>query len=212
MIKAVLFDVDGTLLDTHEFVYQAFEHTFRAHALHTLSRASITNLMGKPLETIYQQLAPALDSHQLGETHRAFQETHLHLSQPFPHVRSTLDTLARKGIRLAVTTTRSRRTSTGTLERAGIAACFEVIISAEDVTRHKPDPQPLWMALEKLGVTPAQAVMVGDTLADVQAGKNAGTQTVGVTYGFAGPAIAASQPDHVIDDIASLLDCLDFGG
>lgn len=204
-LEAILFDVDGTLLDTREFMYQAFEHTFRAHNLPVATRDHLAALVGSSLESIYERITPTIDCHILCDTHRTFQETHLHLSVLFPQVAATLAALQQQGLRLAVVTTRSKRTSVRTLENAGIAAFFEVIVSGEDVTRLKPDPEPLLYALGKLGIAPDRAAMVGDTAADVQAGKSAGTYTIAVTYRFAGQTIRESKPDYVIDDFSILL-------
>ncbi len=204
-LQAILFDVDGTLLDTREFVYQAFEHTFQQYNLPAISRDSLATLIGGSLESIYECLVPALNYHVLSDTHRSFQETHLHLSVLFPHVETTLAALHGQGIRLAAVTTRSKRTSLQTLENAGIARFFEVVVSGEDVTKLKPDPEPLLCALNKLCIAPNQAVMVGDTATDVLAGKSAGTRTIAVTYGFAGHIISQYHPDYVIDDIDRLL-------
>jgi pyrophosphatase PpaX len=206
-VQAILFDVDGTLLDTREFIYQAFEHTFQQHHLPMVSRDNLAARLGQSLESIYECMVPSHNCHLLCDTHRSFQENNLHLSVLFPHVETTLTALQKRGIRLAVVTTRSRRTSVRTLENAGIARFFEVVVSGEDVTNLKPDPEPLRYALTKLGIAPDQAVMVGDTAADVLAGKSAGTRTIAVTYGFGGPMIRQYNPDFVIDDIEMLLQC-----
>lgn len=205
MIKAILFDLDGTLLDTREFIYRAFEHTFERHNLPVIARDSLAKLMGGSLESIYEGIAPFLDCHVLCDTHRSFQEANLHLSVLFPYVEITLDTLRKRGIKLAVVTTRSKRTSIRTLETAGIDAYFDVVVSGEDVTRLKPDPEPLLYALGKLGIPANQSAMVGDTEADVLAGKSAGAYTVAVTYGFAGRGIIQSNPDLIIEDIRAVL-------
>jgi pyrophosphatase PpaX len=204
-MQAILFDVDGTLLDTKEFMYQAFEHTFQQHNLPVVNRDQIALLVGSSLESIYEKMAPSVNPHLLCDTHRSFQEMNLHLSVPFPHVETTLAVLQKRGVRLAVVTTRSKRTSVRTLENAGIAQFFEVVVSGEDVAKLKPDPEPLLYALNKLHIASDQSVMVGDTAADVLAGKNAGTRTVAVTYGFGGQTIRQHHPDVVIDDIAMLL-------
>lgn len=204
-LQAILFDLDGTLLDTREFMYQAFEYTFQEYHLPVVSRASLVPLIGGSLESIYEHIVPSHHCHELCDTHRSFQETNLHLSVLYPKVETTLAALQKQGIRLAVVTTRSKRTSVRTLENAGIAKYFDVVVSGEDVTKLKPDPEPLLCALSKLGIAPAQAVMVGDTAADVLASKSAGIRTVAVTYGFGGKIIGQHHPDYVIDEIEMLL-------
>jgi pyrophosphatase PpaX len=207
-INTILFDLDGTLLDTREFIYQAFEHTFHCHELSVLSRPHLATLMGGSLESIYALLAPAHDPHRLCDTHRSFQEKHLDLAVLFPQVEATLADLYNRGMKMAVVTTRSKRTSLFTLQKAGIAGFFEVVVSGEDVTKLKPDPEPLRCALDKLQAAASQAVMVGDTEVDILAGKNAGLRTIAVTYGFAGAAIAQSAPDFLINKIEAIKDIL----
>lgn len=203
-LKAVLFDVDGTLLDTHEYIYQAFEHSLNKHHK-LLTRKEIKKIMGKPLEECYKILTELDDVTELADSHREFQTVNYHLSKPFPHTVKTLEKLQSKGILLAAITTRARESAKKTLETASILKYFNYFVGFEDVSRPKPDAEPLLKALNFLNVDPKDAIMVGDSEVDVYAGKNAGTKTVGVTYGFHGEHIAKTHPDYVIDDIGELL-------
>jgi len=207
-VRAVLFDVDGTLLDTTAFIYGGFDHTLAAHGYQPAGRAAYARVMGKPLEVCYVKLAPDGDPALLCETHRAWQADNLHLSIAFPEAEHVLRTLRDAGLRLAAITSRSARTSVRTLEQAGLAPYLDLVLSAEDVTAIKPDPAPLRLALERLRVEPAAAVMVGDTDADILAGKAAGLRTIGVTYGFHGEDVAAAGPDATIDQLGALLHLL----
>jgi len=204
-IEAALFDVDGTLLNTAEFVYQACEYTFRVHQLPVRSRAEMTLVMGKPLEECYRLLSPGEDAYQLCETHRAFQAQNLHLSTPFPNTLETLRRLKQIGIKIGAITTRSKRTSLKTLEAGSILSYCDVVISGEDVQHPKPHSEPLLKALQRLAIEPEKAVMIGDTDADILAGKSAGMMTIGVSYGFHGLRIAESHPNFVINDIAEVV-------
>ena len=206
--RAVLFDVDGTLLDTTEFIFQGFEHALAAHGHPTLSRAAYARVVGKPLDRCYEELAPGCDAALLCETHRAWQTANLHLSRPYPDAEPVLRTLHEAGLRLAAITSRSRRTSVDTIAQAGLAGYLDVILSAEDVAHIKPHPEPLLRALAHVDVPPEAAVMVGDTDVDILAGRAAGVRTVGVTYGFHGAALAAAGPDLLVDTLADLLPLL----
>ncbi len=207
-IHAVLFDVDGTLLNTAEFVNQAFVHTFQIHGLPQKSTDEIAALMGKPLEEMYRHFSASEDVSGLCETHRSFQVEHLHLSVPFANTQETLRRLKDAGVKIAAITTRSRRTSIKTLEMGGILGYFDAIISGEDVEHLKPHPEPLFKALQQLDIRPANAVMIGDTEVDILAGRNAKVMTIGVSYGFRGHHIAESEPDFIIEDIADLIPLL----
>ncbi|HOW89836.1 MAG TPA: HAD-IA family hydrolase [Elusimicrobiales bacterium] len=203
--EAVLFDVDGTLLDTREFIYRAFEHAFRRHGAVPAARARVDEVIGAPLLECYGLLAPEHDARALCMYHRAFQLENIHLSEPFPKAVEVLKGLREAGIRTAAVTSRSRRTSLATLESAGMMRMLDAVISGEDARRLKPHPDPLLLALAGLGVKPEKAFMVGDTAADILAGKNAGTGTIGVTYGFHGGKIKENGPDHTVDDISGIL-------
>ncbi|MCL6472542.1 MAG: HAD-IA family hydrolase [Firmicutes bacterium] len=205
VFKAALFDVDGTILDTSEFIFQAYEHTLGKYALPPRSRAEIARLIGQPLEFCYQMLAPGANVDLLAATHRAFQAGHLHLAKPYPGANETLAKLKGAGIKVAAVTTRSRRTVVGTLEAAGLSVHIDYLVALEDVVNLKPDPEPVLKALHYLDAKPHESVMTGDTDVDVLAGKNAGTLTIGVTYGFHGTRIADSSPDYIIDSIEEII-------
>jgi pyrophosphatase PpaX len=202
--QAALFDVDGTLVDSREFVLGAMEHALRAHRLPVPPRVALAATIGPPLEECYRKFVPHADIRVLCEAHRAWQRQQLHLVVPFPNTRRTLETLKAAGVRLAAVTSRSRVSSLGSLDMAGLASFLEVTISAEDAPRTKPYPDPLLLALERLHVKASAAVMIGDTVADIEAGKAAGTRTIAALYGFAGPSLQAVPADHFIRDIAEV--------
>ncbi len=205
-IRSVLFDIDGTLLDSFEFLYGAFEHAFDMHGIARMPRNEMRSYIGPPLEQVYAAMVPGCDAASMTEAHRQFQETHLDLIKLFPDTVFTLDELARRNIKLAAITTRSRRTSVRSLEVNHIATYFDIVLSAEDVSEHKPAPEPLIKALEAISMRAYEAIMVGDTSADILAGKNAGTKTAAALYGFGGGTLLELKPDYVIRELKELLD------
>lgn len=207
-IKAVLFDLDGTLLDTSEYILQAFEFTFDLHKIPKIDRSEIVPLIGLSLPEMYQRLTNLDEVDHFRKTHNDFQLNNLHLIKSFLQTNKTLAELTKRGYKLAVITMRFSRSTQVTLKQAKILSYFDVIITPDDVKNVKPHPEPLLTALSRFGVDPTEAIMVGDTDLDVMAGKNAGTKTVGVTYGFHGKRIADSKPDYVVDDIGDLLNIL----
>ncbi|MHB8843013.1 MAG: HAD-IA family hydrolase [Candidatus Aquicultor sp.] len=207
-LKAALFDIDGTLLDTSEFIFQAYEYTLNKFGLAPRTRSEVSVLIGKSLETCYELLAPGVDIagiHELAKTHRYFQGKHLDLSKPYPGTAATLEALKIAGIKIAAVTTRQRSSSVKTMALAGISEFIDFVVALEDVTHLKPDPEPVLKALAYLNVQPVDAIMTGDSDVDIFAGKNAGTATVGVTYGFHGARIADCNPDYIIDSIEEIV-------
>jgi pyrophosphatase PpaX len=205
-IRAVLFDMDGTLLDTREYIYQSFEHTFQAHGLNHLSRKDLPKLKGMSLEESYRALVPEHNVENLRDTHRAFQRENIDLVRPFPNTLMTLMKLRSAGIKMAIVSTRAK-TARESLEHTGLLDWFEVIITGDDTTNFKPHPEGIFKALEKIGAPTTEAMMVGDTDADILAGKNAQTISVGATYGFTPRDVLQTlNPDYLIDDIQEVLE------
>jgi pyrophosphatase PpaX len=208
-LAAILFDLDGTLLDTDVYISGAFNAVLLDAGLGPLDVERYRAVIGQPLADCYRHLAPGLDPVRLCEQHRVWQTRHLDLVKPMSGASELLESLRARGLKVAVVTTRSQRSSTPSLERSGLLSLLDTVVSAEDVSRHKPDPEPLRVALARLGVSPARAAMVGDTSADVDAGRAAGVQVVvGVDFGSVGPAIADTNPDAVLSRLSDLIEVL----
>lgn len=141
----------------------------------------------------------------LCDAHNTFQIQHLHLSIPFKHTIHVLNKIQLSEKKIAAITSRTKESAEKILELANIHHYFDIFLAAEDVEHHKPHPEALMKALDVLQVSPNHAVMIGDTSADIGAGKNAGTFTIGVTYGFHGEKIRDSNPDFVVRDIQEII-------
>ena len=207
-LDSALFDVDGTLLDTREFIFQAFEHTIREHGLDALERAELERRMGsrKP-EFLYREIAPQLDPAELCLTHREWQEANTALAAAFESSVEVLETLKEGGMRLAVVSTR-QRTVEKTLQETGLFEFFDAVVTGNMVTRTKPHPEPVLLAMRQLGATPESTVMIGDAPVDVAAGRAAGVRTIGVTFGYHAHEIAAAKPDYLVDDLRDVVPIL----
>lgn len=203
--EAILFDVDGTLLDTSEFIFQAFEYSLEHAGFPKKNREEMARLVGKPLDLCYQVLTGVADVTGLSAMHRAFQVEHIELAKAYTGTRETLETLKESGLRIGAVTTRARASTLETLSITGLSTYLDHVVAFEDVDNLKPHPEPILRTLTYLNSHPDAAVMVGDTDVDIAAGRSAGTLTVGVTYGFHGLEILKSCPDHIIDDIAAIL-------
>ena len=204
--KAVLFDLDGTLFDTEQYVVQAYENSLRSVGAPVEARMKMMQeLFGKTLEDCYKALAPEYDGAQLCEMHHRFQMENMHLVVPFATVEETLIGLKKRGIRMATVTNRTKRTAEAVLVMSQLDHYFEFLIAIEDVTHAKPHPEPIFTALNQLMVNPDEAWMVGDTEFDIFAGKAARVGTIGVTTGMDITALRKSEPDHVIDQMNQIL-------
>ncbi len=208
MKKAILFDIDGTLLDAYDFIFEAVKYTLLFHNHPYPTEEKIKQAMGKSLVEFYKVLLPRIDPLILAQTHDKFQHDKFHLVKLFPKVLQTLQKLKAKEFLIAAVSNRTRKSLHYSLKLAEIHEYFDVVVSAEDITNPKPHQEHLLFALKQLKVEPGNAFMVGDTDHDILAGKNAGVKTVGVTYGFFGVSIRQTNPDFVIDDLEEILKLL----
>lgn len=206
-MKAILFDLDGTLLNTREFICQAVEHAMLSSGLKVPNREEFSKFVGMDFEEFYQKIAPNYDYRLLCESHHNFQMKNFHLIQVFPNTHKTLRNLKKRNIKLAVVTSRMSNTKE-VLISSKLIEYFDIVISGDDVKNLKPHPEPIHLALEKLKLKNDQVLMVGDSEFDILAGIAAGVKTVGVTHGFLGKDIKKLNPDYVIDNIEELMDII----
>lgn len=211
MRKAILFDIDGTVLDAEDFIFGPVRNNITTYKLSYPSDAKIKKALGKPLTQFYEILIPGVDRallSLLAKTHREFQEKNPHLIKPYNKTKDTLKKLRDKGFLLAAVSNRFRAGLVQSLKSTEIFDYFDAIVCADDVKNPKPHQEHLLVALEQLQVESDNAYMVGDTDQDILGGKNAKVKTVGVTYGFAGKDISKYKPDFLINTIEEILEIL----
>ncbi|HKP76765.1 MAG TPA: HAD-IA family hydrolase, partial [Longimicrobiaceae bacterium] len=184
-IRAVLYDFDGTLADSTELIMRCYRHTMRTHLGEAPPDEEWLRGFGTPLETQIARFARSADEHQaMLASYRAYQDEHHDtLLQPFPGAAETVAELARRGLRLAIVTSKLRRGTLRGMDLCGITELFPVIVTPEDVRNPKPHPDPVRVALERLGVAPREALFVGDSPHDLVAGREAGTRTAAALWG-----------------------------
>jgi pyrophosphatase PpaX len=210
-VRAVLYDFDGTLADSTELIMRCYRHTMATHLGEAPPDEEWLRGFGTPLETQIARFARDAAEHDaMLETYRAHQdELHDTLVRPFPGAAETVAELARRGVPLALVTSKLRRGTLRGMELCGLTEHFPVIITPEDVRNPKPHPEPVLAALERLGVAPAEAVFVGDSPHDMVSGRAAGTRTAAALWGpFAREALLAERPDvllHRQEDVLALV-------
>ena len=143
---------------------------------------------------------------ELVDSYITWNAAHLHeLLEDFPGTAELLQALTAAGVRIGVATSKRRVSAENTLRAAGLDDLIEVTAAMEDTVVHKPNPEPLLLALERLGARPEQAAYVGDAVVDVQAAQAAGMAAIAVTWGAAPKAaLEAAAPDALVDTIAEL--------
>lgn len=207
-ITTVLFDLDGTIVDTNELIVRSFLHTLEGETERVFTREDIIPHMGFALVEQLRFFTGKEQVDELAVKYRTFnQSKHDELVTEFPHVPEVLAELARRGIRMGVVTNKSRQTTLMGLRLCGIESYMETIVTIDDVVRGKPDPEAVLKALEQLGVAPEEALMVGDSKYDMIAGRDAGVKTVGVSWSLKGEEhLRSFDPDYIIHDMKDLLE------
>jgi pyrophosphatase PpaX len=206
-LEAVLFDLDGTLLDSMELIRRSYWHALRVQLCVEPSHAEWLEGIGRPLRWQFARVArDAAEVEALLATYRAYNLAHHDASvRAFPGAVEAVRALAARGLRLGVVTSKLRHGAQRGLVRGGFDGLFDVVVSADDVREAKPHPEPVERALASLGIRAERAFMVGDSPHDLAAGKAAGTRTAAVAWGpFPETALRAVQPDVWLAEVAEI--------
>ena len=205
---AVLFDLDGTLIDSIDLIVNSARHAFEKCGHPMPTREEWIADLGLPLRTMFGRfIADESMMEQLVAGYREYQlANHDRLVRPYEEVASTLEALHGRGYELAVVTSKSEPLAKRGLAHVGLEGFFDVIVGLESCTRHKPDPEPVRTALDRLGIGPEAAAFVGDSPHDMVAGREAGVTTVAALWGpFSRAQLAGSEPDYYIERMSALL-------
>ena len=214
-VEAVIFDLDGTLIDSAPIYYAIIDVIFDRLSIPPVPQSTLLEAMKNgefewdlvlPDEMknrkellvakargIIDELAPSMFHDQV---------------KLIPGTADALKEIAAKGLKLALVTSSLREymaIKLVPLAKAGIEALFEIVITADDVQNKKPHAEPLIMCSDKLGLAPADCIYVGDTRVDIIAAKAAGMQTIAVLTGFDDyDALARQKPDAIIESVAEI--------
>lgn len=212
MPTAVLFDFDGTLVDTTEMIHQSMRHAASSVlGRDDIPRETLLAHVGQPLPR-QMELIDAEKAELLLEAYRSHHEEHHDaLIGEFPGVEEALSRLRSSGIKVAVVTSKRRVSVEMALKNfPGLRNVVDRFVTLEDTTDHKPNPEPLLRGLELLGNVPKErAAYVGDSPFDVQAAKAAALTSVAVSWGaFSEDRLREAEPDHLVPDIESAVEVL----
>ncbi len=208
-INTLLFDLDGTLIDTNDLIITSFLHTLDQYYPEKYSREDAIQFIGPPLYDTFV----AIDEQRVDEMIKTYREHNLshhdQLVKEFEGVFETVETLHKQGYKLGIVTTKLRGTVNMGLKLTKLDQFFDVVVTLDDVTNAKPDPEPVEKALALLGSRPEETIMVGDNHHDIVSGQNAGTKTAGVAWSLKGIAYLDSfKPDYMLHSMKDLLTIL----
>lgn len=202
----VLFDLDGTVVDTVELITESFRHATRTVLGEILPDEVITAGVGRPLVQQMKALS-AEHAQELFDAYREYNHRrHDELIRRYAGIEEMLVALRAAGRRLGIVTSKSADTTAMAFHAVGLQGHFDAIVTATDTDEHKPSPAPLRLCLERLGASAADAIYVGDSPFDIQAGAAAGMATAAVAWGvFSREALLAAHPDFWVRDPEELL-------
>jgi pyrophosphatase PpaX len=208
MIRTVLFDLDGTIVDTNELIISSFLHALEGIPGNGVGRDFIIPNMGKPLMEQLMMFSGLSDVEELTRVYREYNlRMHDELVREFPHVREVIAELRNRGIQVGIVTSKIRLTTEKSLKFCGLDAFMQAVVTIDDVLKPKPDPEGIQLAMRELSADPETTMMVGDSPADIEAAQNAGVRSVGVAWSLKGAAFLRTlNPDHIIEDMRELLD------
>ena len=205
----MLFDLDGTLIDSGEIILASMQHAVRTVLDREITREELAaSVGGQGLVAQMTELAPA-QVEELVEVYRAHNDPLHETLEAFEGMLDVLPRLREEGRTLGIVTSKRHRTVELAFARfSWLREQFEVVVGYDDTERHKPDPDPVLAALEQLGADPSEAAYVGDSPFDIQAAKAAGAFAVGVSWGGIHPdeRLLAEEPDAFVHSPGELLD------
>ncbi|MCR8659710.1 pyrophosphatase PpaX [Paenibacillus endoradicis] len=202
----VLFDLDGTILDTNELIIRSFIEALQGTVDENFNRDHIIPSMGAPLADQMKRFSGLEDVEHLVV---AYREVNLRLHdeyvKAFDYVLEVLERLHQDGVKIGVVTTKMRLTTDRGLDFVGITKYMDAVITIDDVVNAKPHAEPVQKALALLGVGPEKALMVGDSTVDILSGINAGVDTVAVAWSMKGEQVLKEVgAKYVIHDMRDL--------
>ena len=187
-IRAVLFDLDGTLVDSLDDLTDAVNHMLASFGKDLLSTSEVRSLVGKGARNLVQRALGTESPEDIEQGLGLFMEFNAaHIadkSKLYSGAREILENLAACGIRMAIISNKGADLSRLILETLKIDAFFEIICGGDTFPEMKPSPLPLIRVIDRLGIASNEAFMVGDSINDIQAGKQAGIATIGCTWGY----------------------------
>ncbi len=205
--KTLLFDLDGTIINTNELIINSFLFTLDKYFPKKYNREMLLPHLGK---TLYEQMELFGGKGLAKELVEVYREhnlrTHDDMVTEFPFVKDVLYDLYSQGYKLGIVTTKVKSTALMGLRLFELDKLMSIVIGYEDTKKHKPDPAPIYYALECLKADPKTTLMVGDSQYDIEAANDAGITSIGVGWSLKGKEfINQFNPDYMIDDIRELI-------
>ncbi len=203
--RTLLWDIDGTLVDTTDLITSALDHVYRKFLGKTLPKEELRAIIGIPLSSQLRVFGEPADFGVCQPDMEAefirFYEGHRDIERLVLAAADALKAGKRLGRKTGLVTSKNNEEIANTLPRLGIQEFVDVVVSADDVSLPKPDPAGVLLAMKRLEARPEDTMFIGDTVHDMRAGRSAGVRTCAVTWGAAPrDVLMAEHPDLICDD------------
>lgn len=212
--KLIIFDFDGTLGDTRQNIIITMQRTMQRVGLPVKSDLECASTIGLTLEDSFKKMYPDVDAAMAVRCVDAYREIFMEsveelIPQLFPGVSDTLACLDAMGIKMSVASSRQSQSLIYFLESMGISKYFPYVLGSDNVTKHKPDPEPVLKTLRELDYSPSDVVVVGDMPVDVAMAHGADVRAIAVTFGNATrDELIEAKADYIIDDFKQILEII----
>lgn len=202
-LRCVIFDMDGTLTQTNRLIFDSFNYIAEKYAGRKYSEKEITAMFGPPEEGALLRIVSEDRIDEVMKDYLGFYRRHHHeLAQLYPGIEELLKFLKGQGIHLALFTGKGTHTTTITLEEFGLTPYFELVVTGNDVVNHKPSSEGIRKILSHFSLQPNEALMVGDSVADVKASHEAGVEVAAVVWdSYAKEKVLQMEPDYIFHNV-----------
>ena len=207
-IRLIIFDLDGTLVDSIQDIADALNYGFEPYGIEALSSGEVAGMVGEGsirlIEKVLEKYNLELDKSEVVKRFVEYYGSHLiDNTRPYPGVAEMLEEL--KDYKKAVVSNKHEAFSVETLVRLGLSKYFDIIVGGDILSERKPSPIPVYHVLSALSVKPEESIIVGDSEVDINTGKAASVKTVAAAYGYGRPGFE-KEADFVINSMSELAD------
>ncbi len=210
-IKHFCFDLDGTLVDSGQTIYKSTIKTLeRLNIEYSFTKADLDKRIGQHFVDIFDEFNVQVNDFEgFIDVYKSIYFDFIDDSVLYNGVFDFIKMIKEKNVKVSLLTTKAQDQADLIIEHFNLLPYFDYIMGRRDGMAHKPSPEPLLMICKQLNVLPEETLMIGDTELDIQCGKNAGTKTCGLTYGYrTRRQLEENTPDYVIDSIIELHDLI----
>jgi pyrophosphatase PpaX len=210
-LEVLLFDLDGTLIDTIDMILASARYATEAVLGEALSDDVLRHNIGVPLVVQMEEYAPGRSTELLKAYREHNARVHDDMIREFPGVDAALRALSAKGYRMGIVTSKSRPVAQKGLDHFGLGNLFEVLVGYEDTAIHKPEADPILEAASRFGVSVEECLYCGDSPHDMAAGISAGVVTAAALWGPFAERVLEPEPDYALETLGDLVELLGGG-